>query len=68
MSKRGDSIICALRRGEDTAQFLDGREFDPRPWRNARRQVAVLLRDLERQRAEIEALRAVVGVGVEAEA
>ena len=63
MSARYESVLKALCRGEDDARLLDGRDFDARYWRNARRQLSVLRRELVVLERERDALRAVIGGG-----
>jgi len=42
------SIVAgALERGERDARLLDGRDFDANYWRNARRQLTTIGRDLD---------------------
>lgn len=56
-AKRGDTIRRALEKGERDCRLLDGRDFDAAYWRNARRQLSVLLRDLEKAQGLNEAYR-----------
>ena len=59
-AKRGDTIRKALDHGEQDAKLLGGRHFDPVYWRNARRQLTVLLRDLQNAEELNEAYAAVL--------
>ena len=54
---RGDIVREALERGERDSRLLDGRDFDAAYWRNARRQLSVLLRDLHKAQDLNEAYR-----------
>lgn len=55
-----DRVREALRRGEDDARLLDGRDFDARYWVRAKRSLSVLLRELDVARSERDAFRAVL--------
>ena len=50
----------ALRKGEDDARLLDGRDFDARYWQNARRQFNVLLRETAKAERERDAFAACI--------
>jgi hypothetical protein len=53
-------VRAALAQGEWNARLLDGREFDPRYWQNARRQLAALERHLATVEGRLEAFAAVL--------
>jgi hypothetical protein len=59
-SKRAGIVRRALERGERDAQLLDGRDFDANYWRNARRQLTTIERDLHIEKRLNEALRACI--------
>lgn len=60
--KLDETVMEALRRGERDAQLLDGRDFNANYWRNARRQLNMLRRDLEIAERERDSFAAVVAV------
>lgn len=59
-SRRREIVIAALRKGETDDRLLSGRDFSPRYWQNARRQLTVLLRELDVACRERDALRSVI--------
>jgi hypothetical protein len=59
VTRKYETVLQALRKGERDCQLLDGRDFDEQYWRNARRQLSNLRRELEVQRRELEAWREV---------
>lgn len=63
-SPRFETVKRALERGERDCRLLDGRDFDAQYWRNAKRQLSVLRRDLAKAEARIAALEAVVDGGL----
>lgn len=50
-------VRAALERGERDARLLDGRDFDAAYWRNAKRQLTVIARDLDIEQRLNVALR-----------
>lgn len=56
-----DRVRKALEIGQDTAQFLDGREHNPRYWINAKAALGKLVRQRDVAERERDALRGVIG-------
>lgn len=60
---RFETVLRALEKGQRDAAFLDGRDHDDQYWRNAKRQLNTLRRELRVAQDEREALRAVIEKG-----
>lgn len=57
---RFETVLRALEKGQRDARFLDGRDHDDQYWRNAKRQLNTLRRELRKAQGERDALREVV--------
>ena len=57
---RFETVLKALERGERDCRLLDGRDFDEQYWRNAKRQLTTLRRELLLTQGERDALREVI--------